>query len=228
MLRGRRAAISAKGRRNYGRIWHVPGITQCCKLDCPPPFLTSFPPLSSTAVRRRRPCQRCRTRQSRARRRSACRSSSPPPSLSRPRQPRQLLRHRPLSSREAATLCISSPSSPHSCCVSPKGVQCGFRAADIVGSGVSVLAVSCAIIFRSFVLRRRYRRRVEEALAAGLAIPEDDVPQWVRRRTKPRVKLGDKPKMWEVALTGQEKATMAWDGVLVRRFHPQRSSLASS
>ena len=55
---------------------------------------------------------------------------------------------------------------------------------------------------------------MEEALAAGLALPEDDMPQWVRRRQKPRIKLGEKPKMWEVSLAVQEKAA-DWHGMTV-------------
>lgn len=64
-----------------------------------------------------------------------------------------------------------------------------------------LLAVSCGIVIRSFILRRRFHRRVEEAIAAGVLLPSQtgDIGMGpggtisVFRRT-----IGEKPKMWEV------------------------------
>lgn len=64
-----------------------------------------------------------------------------------------------------------------------------------------LLAVSCGIVIRSFILRRRFHRRVEEAIAAGVLLPSQtgDIGMGpggtinVFRRP-----LGEKPKMWEV------------------------------
>jgi hypothetical protein len=50
-------------------------------------------------------------------------------------------------------------------------------------------------LYRSFILRRRFRRRIEEALAAGVLIPgalEDGMGRGRRRD------FGEKPKLWEV------------------------------
>ncbi|QRV79192.1 hypothetical protein RhiJN_07207 [Ceratobasidium sp. AG-Ba] len=63
-----------------------------------------------------------------------------------------------------------------------------------------LLAVSCGIVIRSFVLRRRFHRRVEEAIAAGVLLPSQtgDIAMGpggsinVYRRN-----IGEKPKMWE-------------------------------
>jgi len=61
-----------------------------------------------------------------------------------------------------------------------------------------LLAVSCAIVIRSFILRRRFRRRIEEAIAAGVLIPGslDDGPAGAMGRR--RRDFGEKPKLWEV------------------------------
>ncbi|GJJ12136.1 hypothetical protein Clacol_006377 [Clathrus columnatus] len=62
-----------------------------------------------------------------------------------------------------------------------------------------LLAVSCAIVIRSFILRRRFRRRIEEAIAAGVLIPGtlDDTALGGMGRSRRR-DFGEKPKMWEV------------------------------
>lgn len=62
-----------------------------------------------------------------------------------------------------------------------------------------LLAVSCAIVIRSFILRRRFRRRIEEAIAAGVLIPGalDDGPGGGMGRGRRR-DFGEKPKLWEV------------------------------
>jgi len=55
-------------------------------------------------------------------------------------------------------------------------------------------------VFRSFVLRRRFRRRVEAAIAAGVLLPEQ--VDALRRRGPP---IGEKPKMFEVQIDGRHK-----------------------
>ncbi|KIJ44079.1 hypothetical protein M422DRAFT_30607 [Sphaerobolus stellatus SS14] len=58
-----------------------------------------------------------------------------------------------------------------------------------------LLAVSCAIVVRSFILRRRFRRRIEEAIAAGVLVPGSLDEGGVGRR---RRDFGEKPKLWDV------------------------------
>lgn len=53
-----------------------------------------------------------------------------------------------------------------------------------------LLFVSCAIILRSYVLRRRYQRRLEEAVAAGLVLTP-------RAPSSRQARFGVKPKMFE-------------------------------
>jgi len=54
-----------------------------------------------------------------------------------------------------------------------------------------LLGVSVAIIIRSLILRRRFRRRVQEAIANGVLIPG--------LMTEPTNReIGEKPKMWNV------------------------------
>ncbi len=63
-----------------------------------------------------------------------------------------------------------------------------------------LLAVSCGIVLRSFILRRRFRRRVEAAIAAGVLLPEQ--VDALRRRGPI---LGEKPKLYEVHIEGGHK-----------------------
>ncbi|KAI0044402.1 hypothetical protein FA95DRAFT_1608564 [Auriscalpium vulgare] len=68
-----------------------------------------------------------------------------------------------------------------------------------------LLFVSSAIILRSFVLRRRFRRRIEEAILAGVITPND-----VTSRGRGR-NFGAKPKIWEAYVSpgGSE-----WDSIM--------------
>ncbi|CAE6416469.1 unnamed protein product [Rhizoctonia solani] len=63
-----------------------------------------------------------------------------------------------------------------------------------------LLAVSCGIVIRSFVLRRRFHRRVEEAIAAGVLLPgQGDAGMGAGGRLGAfRRPIGEKPKLWEV------------------------------
>ncbi|CAE6366300.1 unnamed protein product [Rhizoctonia solani] len=63
-----------------------------------------------------------------------------------------------------------------------------------------LLAVSCGIVIRSFVLRRRFHRRVEEAIAAGVLLPgQGDGGVGPRGHFGTyRRPIGEKPIMWEV------------------------------
>ncbi|KAA1467050.1 hypothetical protein DENSPDRAFT_832013 [Dentipellis sp. KUC8613] len=63
-----------------------------------------------------------------------------------------------------------------------------------------LLSVSGVIIFRSMVIRRRHRQAVLEAIANGTYVPPSPPPGGRI------IKLGEKPKMYEVSLT------QAWYG----------------
>ncbi|KAI5119201.1 hypothetical protein M0805_004456 [Coniferiporia weirii] len=64
-----------------------------------------------------------------------------------------------------------------------------------------LLAVSCAIILRSLVIRRRFQRRVQEALAQGIVLPP--APDQRRRA------FGEKPKLWD-AWIAPEDGNILW------------------
>ena len=61
---------------------------------------------------------------------------------------------------------------------------------------VLLLSVSAAIVVRSFILRRRHRLMVEEAIRNGTWVP----PAPLTSRASRNVDLSKKPKMWEVYL----------------------------
>ncbi len=77
-----------------------------------------------------------------------------------------------------------------------------------------LLAVSCAIVARSLVVRRRFRRRVEEAIAAGLISPQQAAMGagfgggGMRKRD-----IGQKPTMWDSWLAPGEAK---WSEIKVR------------
>ncbi|KAF9808525.1 hypothetical protein IEO21_07856 [Rhodonia placenta] len=56
-----------------------------------------------------------------------------------------------------------------------------------------LLFVSAAIVLRSFILRRRFRRRVEEALAAGILLTPTAGAPGSRKRL-------EKPRLWDALL----------------------------
>ena len=71
-----------------------------------------------------------------------------------------------------------------------------------------LLFVSSAIILRSFVLRRRFRRRIEEAILAGVVAPHH-VGRMSRRRA-----IGEKPKLWEARVSPAYDD--GWHAIIVR------------
>ena len=71
-----------------------------------------------------------------------------------------------------------------------------------------VLAVIIgALVFRSVIIRRRFRRRVAEAIARGERPPERVPGIMGGTRSKPRVKLGPKPEMWEAEMLLKDEVT---------------------
>jgi hypothetical protein len=62
---------------------------------------------------------------------------------------------------------------------------------------VLLLSVSAAIVVRSFLLRRRHRRMIEEAIRNGTWVPPISS---AGRGAGPRVDLTKRPRMWEVYL----------------------------
>jgi hypothetical protein len=70
-----------------------------------------------------------------------------------------------------------------------------------------LLFVSSAIILRSFILRRRFRRSIEEALLAGVIVPNQPGGRVSRRRA-----LGEKPKLWETRVFPADDD--GWDSIV--------------
>jgi len=77
---------------------------------------------------------------------------------------------------------------------------------------VLLLSVSAAIVARSFVLRRRHRLMMEEAIRNGTWIP----PAPGTGASRPRVDLSKKPVMWEAHLGGGERSAYLHNGRLVQ------------
>ena len=71
-----------------------------------------------------------------------------------------------------------------------------------------LLFVSAAIVLRSFILRRRFRRRIEEAIAAGVYIP----PPFGGTPPGPR-RILERPKLWDIYLAPSSKE--GWNETLV-------------
>ncbi|KAH9049931.1 hypothetical protein EDB84DRAFT_1433454 [Lactarius hengduanensis] len=69
-----------------------------------------------------------------------------------------------------------------------------------------LLFVSSAIILRSFILRRRFRQRIEEAILAGVIVP-NQAGRVSRRRA-----LGEKPKLWEARVFPADDDR--WDSIV--------------
>lgn len=71
-----------------------------------------------------------------------------------------------------------------------------------------LLSVSCAIVVRSLIIRRRYQRRVAEALAQGIMLPP--TPHAQRRRD-----FGEKPKLWDAHAAPPEDVYGRWKDLMV-------------
>lgn len=75
-----------------------------------------------------------------------------------------------------------------------------------------LLFVSCAIVLRSFIIRRRFRQQVEEQIAAGLLPPE--AAYGLGKRD-----FGEKPKLWDVSVLPTPVAG-GWPSLQVRALRP--------
>ena len=71
-----------------------------------------------------------------------------------------------------------------------------------------LLFVSSAIILPSFVLRRRFRRRIEEVILAGVIAPHH-IGRTTRRRA-----IGEKPKLWVARVF--PASDDGWHAIIVR------------
>jgi hypothetical protein len=70
-----------------------------------------------------------------------------------------------------------------------------------------------ALFYRAIILRRRFRRRIEEAIAAGVLLPEQVDALW---RRGPAPSPLRRPKMWEMQLSEKGMKGMEWDDIVVR------------
>ncbi len=75
-----------------------------------------------------------------------------------------------------------------------------------------LLFVSCAIVLRSFLIRRRYRLHIEQQIAAGI-LPADALDPRQKRD------IGEKPKLWDVYVGPEDEKGLleyeGWEDVLV-------------
>ena len=85
-----------------------------------------------------------------------------------------------------------------------------------------LLTISVAVVGRSIVIRRRARRMIEEAVQNGT---------WLPHAGRPAVKLGEKPKLFDVHTTADgipyrsplDRGLLAWDDLKVRPSSDQRT-----
>jgi hypothetical protein len=67
--------------------------------------------------------------------------------------------------------------------------------------------IAAGLLFRAFFIKRRFRRRIEEALANGQALPPDALAGLGVVRPAPRkgeTKLGPMPVLWEAEMYRDE------------------------
>ncbi|KAL5501669.1 hypothetical protein ACEPAH_8929 [Sanghuangporus vaninii] len=87
-----------------------------------------------------------------------------------------------------------------------------------------LLAISCAIVIRSLVIRRRFQRRVQEALAEGYVFPPNTGPGATPglggfgAAARRRFDVGEKPKMWDAHIAPppppDEPKEMKWENLM--------------
>ena len=76
-----------------------------------------------------------------------------------------------------------------------------------------LLAISIAIVIRSFIIRRRFQRQVQEALAQGLVPPSPPGGAGSRRWD-----IGEKPILWDTHLYPEAYDTR-WSKMMVCAYH---------
>lgn len=72
---------------------------------------------------------------------------------------------------------------------------------------VVLALISAALLLRAYYVRRRFQRRIQEAIANGQALPPDALAGLGiarRRRGKPEKKHGPMPTMWEAEMYHDE------------------------
>jgi hypothetical protein len=78
---------------------------------------------------------------------------------------------------------------------------------------VTLIFVSAGIFYRAYTLRRRFRRQLEEAIAAGVLLPEQI--EALRRREHILI-LEEPPKIWEMQVSKRTKGNDKWDEIMVQ------------
>ena len=103
--------------------------------------------------------------------------------------------------------------------------RCTYRF-TFLATLILLVLISFAIVFRSLVLRRRFRHQMEEALAAGAILPMPSLRSNRRRRN--RTDPGERPIIYDTWVTpGGEK----WEYIMVRwmsTHFPLRCNLLSN
>lgn len=72
---------------------------------------------------------------------------------------------------------------------------------------VVLAVISAALLLRAYYVRRRFQRRIQEAIANGQALPPDALAGLGitrPRRGKPEKKVGPMPTMWEAEMYKDE------------------------
>ncbi|KAL5519957.1 hypothetical protein ACEPAG_1617 [Sanghuangporus baumii] len=101
-----------------------------------------------------------------------------------------------------------------------------------------LLAISCAIVIRSLVIRRRFQRRVQEALAEGYVFPPNAGPGATPglggfgAAARRRFDVGEKPKMWDAHIAPppppDESKEMKWENMMPVSVRVQSDKLTGA
>ncbi|OCB85094.1 hypothetical protein A7U60_g7719 [Sanghuangporus baumii] len=101
-----------------------------------------------------------------------------------------------------------------------------------------LLAISCAIVIRSLVIRRRFQRRVQEALAEGYVFPPNAGPGATPglggfgAAARRRFDVGEKPKMWDAHIAPppppDEPKEMKWENLMPVSVRVQSDKLTGA